>query len=537
MTPETAKKAFIIYNDVYKTGEPARSVELEFISKDGSTKYVEVTILLSRDRSGNPIGFTAFSTDISEKKRAEISLKKSEEKYRNILNNMLDGYSESDLNGKLTLVNRSIYEVMGYTEEEFKNLDLKALMPPESEKKIIETYTSVYKTGNPVRNLRYDVITKDGQIKFNEASIDLLRDEIGRPIGFSSVTRDITSRKLAEIELKNSEEKYRNILKNMSDGYTEVDLSGTNTFTNKMAYDFLGYTKEEYTNINYQDLMTPEDAKKVFDIYNNIYKTGKPAKLFEYDCIAKDGSKKTIEVNASLKRDESGKPIGFTSLSRDVTNKKQAEKELKESEEKYRTILDNIDYGYYESNLSGKFTFFNDTLCVTHEYSRDELMNLDYRQYMDNENAEKVYNYYNTAYTTEKPIKDLEYEIITKNGIKKNMEASVALILDSRGKKIGFRGVVKDITQRKLAEITLKNSEEKYRNILDTMSDGYTEVDLTSKITFSNKTAYEYLGYTLEEYTSMDYKQYMPPETAKKVFNVYHEAYETGKPVSFFEYD
>jgi PAS domain S-box-containing protein len=105
---------------------------------------------------------------------------------------------------------------------------------------------------------------------------------------------------------------------------------------------------------------------------------------------------------------------------------------LKESEEKYRTILENIENGYFEVDLGGKFTFFNDVLCIIHGYSGDELKSLYYRLYMDSENAKKFYQVYNTVWKTGKPAKGFGWEISRKNDSKRQVESNVSLVKDSK---------------------------------------------------------------------------------------------------------
>jgi diguanylate cyclase (GGDEF)-like protein/PAS domain S-box-containing protein len=139
-------------------------------------------------------------------------------------------------------------------------------------------------------------------------------------------------------------------------------------------------------------------------------------------------------------------------LRRGITERVRAEEALRESEEKYRTILENIEDGYYEVDLAGNFTFFNDALCRLLGYSEDELMGMNNRQYMDDENARKVYQTFNAVYRTGKPAEIFDWEVIRKDGSRRFVEASVSLMRDSTGEPVGFRGVVRDVTERKQAE-------------------------------------------------------------------------------------
>ncbi|MDI7259689.1 MAG: PAS domain S-box protein [Thermodesulfobacteriota bacterium] len=143
----------------------------------------------------------------------------------------------------------------------------------------------------------------------------------------------------------------------------------------------------------------------------------------------------------------------------------ETEERLRESEEKYRTILENIEDGYYEVDLAGNFTFFNDSICRLLGYSKDEMMGMNNLQYTDQENAKKLYQTFNRVYHTGNPTKEFDWEIIRKDGTKRYIETSVSLMKNSSGQPIGFRGIVRDITERKRSEEALQRSEESSREL------------------------------------------------------------------------
>jgi diguanylate cyclase (GGDEF)-like protein/PAS domain S-box-containing protein len=132
-----------------------------------------------------------------------------------------------------------------------------------------------------------------------------------------------------------------------------------------------------------------------------------------------------------------------------ITERKNMEKELRQSEEKYRTILENIQEGYFEVDLAGNFTFFNDPVCQIIGYPREELMGMNDRVYTNEETAKKVYQAFNKVYKTGKPTKEFDWQIIRKDGTKRYIEASVSLKKDLAGRPIGFKGIIRDITERK----------------------------------------------------------------------------------------
>jgi two-component system cell cycle sensor histidine kinase/response regulator CckA len=160
---------------------------------------------------------------------------------------------------------------------------------------------------------------------------------------------------------------------------------------------------------------------------------------------------------------------------------------LRESEEKYRTILENIEDGYFEVDTAGNFTFFNDAASRLIGYSRSEMMGMNNREYMDEENAKKVFEAFNRVYTTGKPTRGFDWEIIRKDGTRRQVDASVSRMMDAEAKVVGFRGIVRDITEHTQAQEALRASEERYRSVFE--NTGTATVILEEDMTISTANA------------------------------------------------
>jgi len=249
-----------------------------------------------------------------------------------------------------------------------------------------------------------------------------------------------------------SEDKYRTILQNIAELYYEVDLTGNLIAFNDSMSKILGYSKDELVGMNNRQYMDEETAKKVYQMFNMVYRTGIPAKAFDWALIRRDGAKRIVETSVSLMHDSKGQAIGFYGIGRDVTERKQAEAALRESEERYRTILHSIEEFYYEVDLAGNLTFFNDAMAKFSGYSKEELMGMNNRTYTSEETAKKCYQTFNLVYRTGIPTKEFDWEFIRKDGTKRFFETSVSLMRGSTGQPIGFYGIGRDITERKQAE-------------------------------------------------------------------------------------
>jgi PAS domain S-box-containing protein len=137
---------------------------------------------------------------------------------------------------------------------------------------------------------------------------------------------------------------------------------------------------------------------------------------------------------------------------KEIADRMVTEDALRQSEEKYRTILHSIEDGYYEVDLAGNFTFFNDALCRILSYSREELLGMNYRAYMKEQTADEIFRTFNEVYRTGRPTKVFGWEPIRKNGVRRHLEISISLMRDGKGEPVGFRGLTRDVTERKESE-------------------------------------------------------------------------------------
>lgn len=324
-----------------ESGEP-----VTFEDQVGDKHYYNTIYPIFNDM-GKIDKLAIYSTDISDIIKSENKLRESEEKYRTILNNIEEGYYEVDLSGRLTFFNDSMQKILGYDKDDLIGMIYRDYMDAENAVKVFKVFNTVYTTGEGSKRYDYVLKDKDGSPHFVEASVTLMTDVHGTPSGFRGIVRDVTDRKKAEHALRESEEKYRTILDTMLDGYIESNLHGNNIFINRSAHEMMGYTREEYLGMNYKEYTTPENAKKLFETYHQVFRTGEPAKLTEYKLVTKDRRSLTLEASVTLMRDESGNPIGFRALIRDITEKKRSEEKLKQSLQTSDDIVKSIPSGLW----------------------------------------------------------------------------------------------------------------------------------------------------------------------------------------------
>ena len=253
----------------------------------------------------------------------------------------------------------------------------------------------------------------------------------------------------AEEALRQSEARYRTLFEDSRDAVYITTLGGKVIDVNKAFLDLLGYTKGELAGITSQDTYVNSYDRQRFQ--KEIEQKGF-VRDFEVKLRKKDNTVIDCLITSSLWLDNDGNILGYQGIIRDITERKRAEDALQESEAKYRTILQTIEDGYYEVDIAGNFTSFNDSLCRMLGYSRDEMIGMNNRQYMTQETANKVFETFNNVYCTGKATKAFGWELVMKDGQIRYVETSVSPVCDVSGKTIGFRGIARDITERKSLE-------------------------------------------------------------------------------------
>ncbi len=181
------------------------------------------------------------------------------------------------------------------------------------------------------------------------------------------------------------------------------------------------------------------------------------------------------------------------------TDCRQVKETLEKDEERYRSILEGIENGYFEVDIAGNFTFFNNSLCKIFGYSRKEMPGTNYEQYLDKENARKLNEACNRVYTTGEPTRELDCEIIRKDGTRRHIESSILIVRNTKGEGVGFRGIVIDITERKKAAETLEESEKRRCSVFENTGTATMIVKDDMTISMVNAKFEKLAGYSKDE--------------------------------------
>jgi PAS domain S-box-containing protein len=485
--------------------------------KDGEIVDVEVSINYLSTDGGR---YFVFVRDITERKQVEELLANEAIRRRILIDQSRDGIVVLDENGKVYEANRRFAEMLGYSPEEVRGLgvwDWEFQFPREQVQEMIRT---VDEKGDhfETRHRRKDGTTYDVEISTNGAIIG------GQKLIFC-VCRDITERKQAGEALRLSEQNLRDSVENSPLGIRVLSKEGKTLYANRALLDFWGYNSvEEFEAVPVKQRYTPEGYAEYMKIVKKR-KQGEDGLLnYEVGVVRSDGQVKHLSATtrALLWNGE----WQFQVVYQDITERKQAEEALAKSEERYRSVLEQMEEAYFEVDTAGNFTLFNDATCRQLGYSREELMGMNYRVYTFKDDVQHVYEAFNQVYRTGKPNIGLPVVRIRKDGSRLSTETSAFPLRNERGDIIGFRGIASDVTERKQAEETLANEAIRRRILIDQSRDGIVVLDENGKVYEANRRFAEMLGYSPEEVRGLgvwDWEFQFPREQVQEMIRTVDE--------------
>jgi diguanylate cyclase (GGDEF)-like protein/PAS domain S-box-containing protein len=438
----------------------------------GKVKWQRWTDYPLADENGEVTGFQSHGWDITERKQAEELLNMQNAMLRTQLEVSPDGIFVVDENEKIISYNQNFCDIWGIPGEIMtltqrkKALDYvlpKLSDPEEFASRIHELYD------NRQEKSYEEISLKDGRV-LERYSAPMFGDE-GQYYGRVWYYRDITERKQAEEALQESENRFNLAISGTGAGLWDWDMVNDKVFFSTLWKTMLGYADHEIENAfsGWQKLWHPEDAEKVKKAIQD-HLDGKTEKYeIEHRLLHKDGSWRHILTRGDLIKDDNGKPVRWVGTNLDLTHIKEMEEALRASEKKYREILSTIEESYYEVDLAGNFVFCNDSFCKDSGYSQDELMQGSYIKFF--KNPQEVFQAYNRVYRTGIAEKAVDWPLITKDGREIIVEGSIALRRDEAGNPIGFRGIARDITERRLAEEKLHDYEKLQQLLMNMATD------------------------------------------------------------------
>jgi two-component system NtrC family sensor kinase len=420
--------------------------------------------------------------------------------------------------GRFCYVNPFFSSATGYTAEELVGKDSLEIVVRE-DRDVVRDNTIKMLKGEIVSPYQFRVICKDNGIIWVMAAVKSIQYH-GRQAVLGNYM-EIIEREQAETRLREAEEEKSVLLEEAPVSIIHADLDGRITYFNKRFEQESGYSREEIIGkLGLQLGWFAPDTNEYFAQRMAARLRGSPAKHWETEFKCKDGRSIWVELEGNILQ-KLGVPVGFQIIASNITERKEAEEALRRSEERYRTILDEMEEGYYEVDIAGNFTFVNDAMTRILGYSRDELIGMNYKAYTPAEAVKPILQAYNDVYRTGEPLEWFPMPEIRKDGTRILAEDSVFPLRNERREVFGFRGISRDITERKRMEKALRQSEENYRALFDNSVIGTIVLDAeTMRILVANQAAARLFEFdSVEDGIGLNPLYLIVPEDKERVIN------------------
>ena len=512
----------------------------------GNLHEVMFTKATFSDLQGNIAGLVGVIFDITERKRAEEALRESEKRYRELVEKANDIIYLTDTNGQFLVFNAVGLKITGYSQEDIVRKHYLDLIHPDYREQVGRFYGLQFVKRIPDTYNEVPIITNEGKTVWIGQNVQLVV-EGDSVLGFQSIARDITDRKKAEESLRKSEERLQLALQGGNLGMWDLHIPTGHAVTNQRTAEIVGYSLDEIEESFsfWESLLHPEDRWRALEKVSDHVAALTDYFEEDYRVRHKNGGWRWIHARGKItERDPDGKPLRMTGTFMDITDRKDAEKELLESEARFKQVADSLDEWVWEVDANGMYRYCSSAAERILGYSPDELVGQKhFYDLFAPEVREDLKQAAMAAFSRREPIRNLVNPNVHKNGDIVIIETSGTPIEDEQGNLLGYRGADTDITERKKAEEESRQAEERlveserrYRHLVQNASDIIYSTDVNGSFTFVNPVGLKISGYSTEEVIGQSFLRIVPEEYRQDVQRFYGAQFVQKIPDTYREF-
>ena len=402
----------------------------------------------------------ASPLDVTERRNVEAALRESEERYRRTFELAGSGLAQVDLEGRFMRVNRRLCEMFGYSEAQLVGMSVKDLSHPEDRDALDERRRKLIAGEVDTLHAEKRYLRKDGSTIWLHIAIALERDASGEPLYAISVLDEITKRKHAEEALRESEARYRSTFELAGSGIGHIGLDRKFIRVNRRLCEILGYPEHELIGMTGRQISHPDDLEVINTQRKRLYAGEIDHVHVEKRYLRKDRSTVWVAFSMVLERDAEGRPAYEIAIFDEITERKNAERALRESEERFRSLTQLSSDWYWEqderfalrfmSQRMGEKTGLAAAAFIGRKRWDQPALNL----------TEEDWARHRATLERHEPFRDFEMERANPAGGSRWVSVTGEPVYDENGKFRGYRGVGSDITARKQAEAELRRAHD-----------------------------------------------------------------------------
>ncbi|MHA1266261.1 MAG: PAS domain S-box protein [Candidatus Helarchaeota archaeon] len=509
-------KAFHLLEQLKKDGiEPPPSL-FKLKRKDGKIVWVEVQVtLLYKD--GKPYAVQGIARDLTDKVLAENLLKKSQKNLQTLYNSINDFIFVLDEEGHILHFNFVVPTHLGYAQDELLGQHIASIHPPNRKQEVLDTL-SKFKKGELDR-CSIPLLTRDNTLIPVETRLSRGYWNYSKVI--ICIARDITDR----IKVEKQVTLRTGAMDSAVSGISMADLNGTLTYVNKALVKMWGYDDEkEMIGKNVTNFWKDREiAEKITTglINRKIWQGEGKGKR-------KDGTLFDVFVLTSIIEDKNGDPIGMMGSFIDITEQKQKELELKESEAKFSYLFHHSNDGIFLHDLEGNIIDVNQKVLEQFGYSREEMLSLTIPNLHTTEDFQRLRS------AREKLLQDgfvtFEVNYLKKNG--ESFPAEVSSNMVNLGKKSIIQSIVRDISERKQAEAMLKESESRYRTLFERSPTSIILLDKKGNFLDCNEATEQIFKIPRSDLIGKTFKDLLAiPNEEREKLQIFHQDLKNGREI------
>jgi diguanylate cyclase (GGDEF)-like protein/PAS domain S-box-containing protein len=500
--------------DQIRRGERIEHRETVRLRKDGSRINISLTMSPIKNAAGKIVGASTIGRDITERKEAEEALWENEARYRSLFEDAVEGIAVAEAKTRKFLrANQAFCRMLGYSHEEISAMGVEDIHPAESLEYVFGEFNA-HTSGKNVLAADVPCLRRDGTIFYADiaGSAILLDGKICNVAFFN----DVTERKKLNDALRENEKRFKQVAESAGEWIWELDTDGLYTYSSPAVEKILGYKPDEIVGrMRFYDFFVPEEREDVKKAAFETFSKKEAFRSFENQNLHKNGARVILETSGTPSLDEQGRLIGYRGADTDITDRRKAEEASRKREEEFRAIA---DYTYdWESWIApdGALVWVNPAVEKFTGYSREEWLSqppLRARAVLEEDQA-SVLSHHKKGLEERISGNDIPFRVRHKDGSIRWAAISYQPIYAANGDFLGLRTSVRDITERKQAEETLRENEMRLRTVIETVREGIIFSDKKGHFEAYNSAMERLTGYSADEAnSSSDYTTILYPD-------------------------